>query len=226
MLLENIPQTSDKTLHFIAYLILVFLIWLTINPNKKVNWRKATAWLVILVVAGYGAVDEWLQGYVGRDPDVMDFIADIAAAFTGLILLSIFPFWPAFLVLTGAVIFILTNFMQAGLAEQLPVLDTLFHLFGYILFSLLWARYMHDLVPIRPPQLRWLIGILVVPIGFLMSIELFSTFTGYGTGLKHNSFKLQNILLSVLSIAAVAAAISLTALIRGKLAQKLPTSEG
>ena len=32
------------------------------------------------MITVYGAVDEWLQGYVRRQPDIMDFVADLAAA--------------------------------------------------------------------------------------------------------------------------------------------------
>ena len=56
-------QVSDKSLHFLAYLVLVFLLWFAISPNKKVNWRKAAVWWILFVVVLYGVVDELLQGY-------------------------------------------------------------------------------------------------------------------------------------------------------------------
>jgi len=96
--LENVPgwviriDVSDKFLHYLGYLVLVFLLWFVISPGRKVNWRRASVWLVLLVVVWYGAIDEWLQGYVGRCPDIMDFLADLSGALTGLILLSIFRF--------------------------------------------------------------------------------------------------------------------------------------
>src|SRR4030042_647093 len=65
-------QVSDKSLHFLVYLVLVFLLWFTISPDKKVNWRKAAAWWVLFVVVWYGVVDEVLQGYVGRSCDIID----------------------------------------------------------------------------------------------------------------------------------------------------------
>ena len=70
-------QASDKILHFVAYLFLVFLLWFSINPDVKVNWRKASVWWILFVVVWYGVIDEWLQGYVGRSPDAMDFAADL-----------------------------------------------------------------------------------------------------------------------------------------------------
>ena len=89
-------QVSDKTLHFIAYFVLVFLFWGTIKPYDKVRWRQATVWWVLLVVVWYGVVDEWLQGFVkGRTVDRSDFFVDLIGAVVSLLLLTVFTFWPA-----------------------------------------------------------------------------------------------------------------------------------
>jgi len=207
-------QVSDKTLHCLAYLVLVFLLWFAISPFKKVNWRRAGVWWVLCVVVWYGVFDEWLQGYVGRNPNVMDFFADVAGALIGLILLSIFPFWPVSLALTGAAIFVLTNFMGANLADLLPVTNAVFHLFGYAFFSLLWTRYMYHFLPIKAPQPKWLIGALTLPIGFLLAVELFSALAGSG-------FRLSRVVISAVGIAAVVITIYLIALFRRSSTQKL-----
>lgn len=202
-------RTSDKTLHYLAYLILVFLLWFAINPNNKVDWRKAPVWWVLFVVAWYGAIDEWLQGYVGRSPDVRDFLADLAGAGTGLILLSIFAFWPASLILIGSGIFILTNYMRVDVAEQLPLANVAFNLGAYAFFALLWMRYMHHLLPVRAPQLRWLIGALALPISFLLSIELFSIIAG-------NDFRLLDVIISLAAIIMTVGGFFFTALLYRK----------
>lgn len=210
---------SDKNLHCLAYLILVFLLWFAISPFEKVSWRRPAVWWILLVVVWYGVIDEWLQGYVGRNPSVTDFFADMAGAFIGLILLSIFPFWPVCLVLTGASIFVLSNLMNAGIADQLPVLNTAFHLFAYGLFSLLWTQYMHYLLPIRAPQPGWLIGAMALPILLLLGMESFSAVAGSG-------FRACNIITSLTAIAVVIAAFYLTALFRRRFTQKPPTGSG
>ena len=209
---------SDKTLHCLAYLVLVFLLWFAISPDRKVSWRKSAVWWVLFVVAGYGGFDEWLQGYVGRSPSVMDFLADLAGALTGLVLLSIFPFWPVSLVLASVAIFILTNFSQANLADQLPVTNAAFHLFAYGFFSLLWTRYMYHLLSIKAPQPRWLIGALALPIGFLLSVELFSAVAG-------NGFRLSRVIISAVGITAVIAVVFLTALFRQGFTQKVSPND-
>ncbi len=142
------------------------------------NWRKATVWWLLAVIVWYGVLDEWLQGYVGRNADIMDFFADISGALTGLILLTIFPFWPASLAVTASVIFILTNISQANLADLLPITNAVFHFCAYAFFSLLWLRYIHHSLPVRPPQGRWLIGAITLPAGLLVLVEFFATLTG------------------------------------------------
>ena len=51
-------NVSDKGLHFLAYLVLTFLLWFAVLGNQKVNWRKAAAWWMLLFIIGYGVVDE------------------------------------------------------------------------------------------------------------------------------------------------------------------------
>ena len=91
----RIPQivrevdVSDKSLHFLGYLILVFLLWFTISAGRRVNWRRAAPWCVLLVMAVYGILDEWLQTYVaGRSCDAWDLLADLTSTITGLIMFS------------------------------------------------------------------------------------------------------------------------------------------
>jgi VanZ family protein len=203
---------SDKTLHYFAYLVLSFLLWFAIGAGEKVNWRKAAAWWVLFAVVWYGVFDEWLQGYVGRNPDIKDFFADLAGAVTGLIVLSIFSFRPASLVLTGAVIFVLTNFVQAGPAEQLPVISGVFYLFAYAFFSVLWVRYMHYCLPIRAPQVKWLAGAIIVPAMFLSAVNIFCVIAG-------NGFSVVNVVVSAAGIAAAVITIYLIALFRRGLTQ-------
>ncbi len=196
---------SDKGLHFLAYLILVFLLWFAVSPDQKVVWRKAVLWWVFIVVTGYGVVDELLQGVTGRNCDVMDIVANIAGTFTGLILLSFFTFWPAALLVTGAVIFGITNITRANLAELVPVTNAMFHLFAYPIFSMLWICYMHLYLSIKPPKSKWLMAALAVPIGLLLTVKLFSVILGKGFGLRE-------VIISVVGIAAVVVITYLIAL--------------
>ncbi len=202
---------SDKSLHFLAYLIVVFLLWFTVGAGKRVNWRKATPWLVLLIILVYGIIDEWSQGYVaGRSSDVLDFVADLAGTLTGLILFSVFTFWPAGLLVTAAVIFGMTNVAQKNLAELLPVASAVFHLFAYAIFTMLWVQCIDLYSPairLRRTKLKRLAAALAAPTVLLLTVKLFSVILGKG-------FAVRDMLISVVAIVTVVASIYLRALFR------------
>ena len=99
-------DTSDKTLHFCAYFILAFLTWLAIGAAGKINWRKKNIWWIFLTIIVYAVLDEWLQGYVGRNCDFMDFLADLAGSISCLILLSFFSVRTVSIVVAAIIIFL------------------------------------------------------------------------------------------------------------------------
>jgi VanZ family protein len=198
---------SDKSLHFIAYLILTFLLWFAISPNRKVNWRKAGVWWVLFVVVWYGVIDEWLQSYVGRTCDIRDFFADLAGTLAGLILFSFFTFWPVLLIITGATIFTLTDFIRANLADLVPITNAMFHLFAYGFFTMLWLQCIHLFLPMKAPKPKWMIAALALPIGFLLTVKLFSVILG-------KDFVVQDVIISTVGIITVVATIYLIALCR------------
>ncbi len=199
---------SDKCLHFMAYLVLVFLLWCAISPDRKVNWRKVAAWWVLLVMVCYGVIDELLQGVVvGRSCDAMDFLADLGGVITGLILLTFFTFWPAFLVVTGITIFALTNVTRVNLADLLPVTYTAFLLFSHGFLAILWIQNMHLFLPFKAPKLKWLIVASALPMGFLVTVKLFSIFAG-------RDFRQRDVIIAAVGIAAVIVTIYLIGLFR------------
>jgi VanZ family protein len=190
---------SDKALHFLSYLILVFLFWSAVASSEKVNWRRASAWLVLLVTVSYGAIDELLQNYgVGRTCDIMDFFADLAAVLSGLILLSVLTFWPALLVLTGTTILGLTNLARANLADKLPITNTVFHVSAYGFFTLIWLQNLRLFLRSKPAKPTWTVLALSIPIGFLFAVKLFSAILG-------KYFIMRDVIISAAAIASVIA---------------------
>jgi len=199
---------SDKIIHFIAYLALVFLLWFVISPDRKVSWRRAAVWWVLLVTVWYGVVDEVLQGFVaGRSCDVRDFFADLAGVATGLVLFVFFSFWPAFLVVTGITIFALSILTRVNLVNLLPVTNVAFHLFAYAFFAMLWIRNIHLFLPLKAPNLKWLILALVLPTGLLLAVKVFSVIFGRGGTIRE-------IIIAAVGIAAVVITVYLLALFR------------
>jgi hypothetical protein len=172
-------QVSDKTMHFAAYLLLSFLLWFAVNPNKKVHWRKPGAWWILFAVVWYGVIDEWLQMYVGRNADVYDFFADLSGAVTGLLILTFVNFWPASLAVTGCGIFVITRFLRTHPIVHGPRLDIIIFICAYLFFTMLWLRYMHNFFSTKAPQSKWILAAITLPVSFMMAIEVFCAFKGY-----------------------------------------------
>jgi VanZ family protein len=187
----------DKSLHFLAYLILTFLIWFTVSGDRKVKWHRAAPWLVLFVIVVYGILDEWLQIYVAkRSCDVRDFFADLAGAITGLILSSFLTFWPAGLFVAAAFIFGITNVTRVNLADLLPHTNAVFHLFAYAILTILWIQCTHLFPAVKATKAKWLVLALAGPGGFLMVVKLYSVIAG-------KNFALSDIIISFGAIAVV-----------------------
>ncbi len=171
-------RMSDKTMHYLAYMALGFLWWHAISPYNKVNWKKPAIWWTLALMVWYGAMDEWLQHYVGRTPDLFDFLADFTGAITSLILLTIFSFWPASLIIAGIFIFVITNLSHTNMIGSVPVINAGFHFLAYAVLSLLWVQNMQRFLPLQRSKCKWFIEAIAVPTIFLMVVKLFSIFFG------------------------------------------------
>jgi VanZ family protein len=185
---------SDKSLHFLAYLILVFLLWFATSPDKKVNWRKTGPWWILLIIVLYGIVDEISQGYVGRSSDILDFLSNLTGALTGLVLFTLFTFWPSAVLVAGIVVFGTTNIARANLADMLPITNAMFHLFAYAAFTVLWVQYLHTLKSIKTSHVKRLILAPGGPIAFLLIVKIFSVILG-------RAFVISDIIVSIGAIA-------------------------
>jgi VanZ family protein len=204
-------DVSDKGLHFLAYLVLTFLLWFAIHGDKRVNWRKAAVWWMLLLVVWYGVVDELLQGVVaGRNCDVRDFFVDVAGALTGLILFSVFAFWPAVLVVAGIFIFGLTSVARANVADLLPVTSAVFYLLAYAVFTLLWIQSLEHYWPrlrSRRMTVQWVMLALAVPAVLLVTVKVACVVLG-------RTFIVRDMLMSAGGIGAVVALALLATLFR------------
>jgi len=78
------PSISDKLLHFTAFLGLSVLFGLWQWASET---RKPHSWLTgFAILTGYAAFDELMQSVplLNRNPDVIDWLADVAGVICGL----------------------------------------------------------------------------------------------------------------------------------------------
>ncbi len=74
---------SDWTLHLAGYFVLGSLFWLSLTGYGAPLVRRVPVVLVVLIA--YGALDEWTQGFVGRSPDVWDWVANVAGTVAAIL---------------------------------------------------------------------------------------------------------------------------------------------
>jgi VanZ family protein len=210
---------SDKVLHFLVYLVLVFLVWFAVSPNVRVSLRRAATWWVSLILVVYGIVDELVQGLVGRSCDIRDFGADVAGTATGLVLFSFLPFWPAALVVMGVVIFGVTNLTRVSLADLLPITNAMFHVVAHAVFTLLWIRNAELLPGTRNSGLRWVSTALAGPMALLLTVKVFSA-------ILRRKFEWRDVVASIAGILIGVAVVVLARAIRRAVGKNSKTAGG
>jgi len=167
-------QIGDKTPHFLAYLGLVFLWWFMISPYRKVDWFRPAVWVTIAIMAVYGTLDEWLQGFVGRQPDIWDFAADMAGVISALLLLTFVEFWGAALIVGGSIVFAATNIMRIDIVGLMPRTSPIFYLISYALIAACWTNHLSLRYWLNPPDRRWLPLALLMPLAFMTFTHAYS----------------------------------------------------
>lgn len=86
-------QLNDKLEHYLVYLVLTLFIFFSCVLQKRIAILRTHPFVsAFLFIAFYGMLNELIQLYVpGRFCDVKDWLADVAGALTGIVLL--FPFF-------------------------------------------------------------------------------------------------------------------------------------
>lgn len=77
-LATRIPNT-DKTLHFVSFGLLAFCYWKFAETFHR-PLGAPFVWRTVVVLAVYAAVDEYLQQFVNRGADWVDWLADMVGA--------------------------------------------------------------------------------------------------------------------------------------------------
>jgi VanZ family protein len=135
-------QMSDKTMHYLGYLILVFLWWFSVFPSQKPSVLRFPLWLTLAILAVYGGLDEWLQGFTHRTPDIHDWAADMSGVLTGLIIFGVVGLRLSAFAITAFIIFVLTSLCKTDPLGFVPFIDILFYIGAYCVITLLWTGYL------------------------------------------------------------------------------------
>ena len=173
------PGMSDKIMHFLAYLVLTFLWWSVISPGEKVKWRRPLVWITLVVITFYSLVDEIMQHYVGRIGDLGDFSANLLGILAALLILSFCEFWTGCLIVSGILIFTVTTLSKMAELYTNIFINAAFQFTAYAAFTLIWLQYISVyLSHITSRRLLWVVIGLILPLGLLTDVTLFSLILG------------------------------------------------
>jgi hypothetical protein len=179
----SIPQVvyqakvSDKWLHFLAYLNLIFLMWFSINPDRKANWHKWGTWLIFLGAVVLGAADELTQPYTGRTCDILDFAADSEGILAGLVIFTFLTFWPSLLAVWAISIFGVATLISADLSKVSPIFNTVYHIFAYAGFTLIWGQLIN--LYLSPKTIISRLSLIIsLPAGLMLFVKVSSILLG------------------------------------------------
>ena len=83
---ELTANFRDKTLHSVGYFLYGGVLYCAAGLSfPRFRWLTLT---VVLGLAIWAALDEITQGYFHRDPDVLDWLADMRGVLVAVVLLS------------------------------------------------------------------------------------------------------------------------------------------
>jgi len=74
---------ADKIAHFIAYVVLSFLVFASISQGRRGGPALAAVLIVTVVCVLFGGLIEILQMFTGRHPEFWDLTADTIGAVCG-----------------------------------------------------------------------------------------------------------------------------------------------
>jgi VanZ family protein len=170
-------NVSDKWLHFLAYMNLFFLLWFSVNSDRKANWRSWAIWLIIAGAFILGGIDELTQPYTGRTCDIQDFAADAEGILGGLIIFAFLPFWPSFLAVWAISIFGVATLISADLSKVAPNLDAVYHILAYAGLTLIWAQLINLYLSAKTIISRFVL-MISVPLGLMFLVKASSMLLG------------------------------------------------
>ena len=182
-------ESSDFSLHFTAFIILAFVLWRALSDSRKVNFCKSKVWWALGILVIYAIVDEWLQGFVNRTPDLNDFFGDIAGAALGFLILSVLPFWAASGLLAAAIIFVLRIYHLVEIPGFMPGLWFI----CYSILTLICLNFFKSTKLASKIGGNWIAHGIISAVVFLICVEIASALTKGGLSLTESAASLAGI---------------------------------
>lgn len=168
---------SDKTMHFVAYMMLALLLWFGTSFEKKADWKKLRPWLLSAVVLLYGLVDELLQHFMNRSVDPRDFAADALGLAAAMAIVTVMTSWHAVMILVTACPLFLPGIVRSQLIIQGSILEIGVYFAGFACITLAWIEHLSSVVGLNFRRLKYLPVFFAPPAGTVIILIIYTKLT-------------------------------------------------
>jgi hypothetical protein len=169
---------SDKTMHFVAYMVLTLLLWLGTSFEKKADWKKIRPWLLLTTVILYGLADELLQHFsVERSVDIQDFTADVVGSAVAMMMVTILSGWHAVMILVTVCPLFAPAIVRSQLITQGSLLEVVAYMAGFAIITAAWIKYLPSVFGLDLKKNKFLPIFFAPPAGTVIIAKLYAHLT-------------------------------------------------
>jgi hypothetical protein len=175
---------SDKTMHFVAYMTLAFLLWFGTSFEKKADWRRLRPWLLTGIVLVYGFADELLQRFVNRSADLNDFAADVLGTATAMFFVTVLSSRHAAMIPLAVCPVFIPALAKANLIPQNSIFEVGAYLTVFAAITIIWIIYLSAVWGLKLKQVKTLPIFLLPPAGTVLIVKLYAVLTNKPFGIR------------------------------------------
>jgi hypothetical protein len=170
--------TSDKTMHFSAYMILAILLWLSRSFTKKANWKELRPWLLSTIVVLYGLVDELSQQFMNRSTDISDFAANMLGLAIAMAIATVLSAYHIVMILVTVCPLFAPGIVRSQLIPQDSIYEAAVYVMGFAIITAAWIKYLPSVFNLNLRKNNSLLIFFAPPAGTIIIVKFYAQLTG------------------------------------------------
>jgi hypothetical protein len=167
--------TSDKTMHFFAYMILAILLWLGRSFDKKANWKELRPWLLSAIVVVYGLLDELSQQFMNRSTDMSDFAANMLGLAVAMTIATVLSAYYIVMILITVCPLFAPGIVRSQLIPQDSIYEAAAYMVGFAIITAVWIKYLSSVFGLNLRKNNLLF--FALPAGTIIIVKFYAQLT-------------------------------------------------
>ncbi|OHB59227.1 MAG: hypothetical protein A2173_09700 [Planctomycetes bacterium RBG_13_44_8b] len=169
---------SDKIMHFAAYFVLMLLLWLSANFEKKADWKKIRAWLLMGIAAVYAVFDEGSQYFIkGRSADLYDLLTNLLGVGAAMVLVTILAGRHTAMIPFAVCPLFLPGLVRSKLIPQETIIEIAVYGMVFAVITIAWIRYISSVRKLDVKKVGHIPIFLGGPAAILAIVKIYAVFT-------------------------------------------------